>query len=154
MQSITNLLKNRNSQAVRDETRSALVAATASLGAKYLHFIARVLKASLKRGFEVHVLGYTLHSVLVKLTETVEVGGIDYCLLLLLEMLESDIVGEVGEEKNVEAIAVKMKETKHMRAFESMRLIAGVITFPTQVPTMSGPIRRNVPKTSSPTQPS
>jgi U3 small nucleolar RNA-associated protein 20 len=150
VQSITNLLKNRNSQAVRDEARSALVSVTATLGPRYLHFIAGVLKGSLTKGFEVHVLGYTLYSVLVKLLETVKVGEIDYCLPLLLEILENDIMGEVAEEKNVEAIAIKMKETKHMRSFESMRLIAQVITFPTQVPTMLGPVRRNLPKTFSP----
>ncbi|KAG0630923.1 hypothetical protein M758_1G214100 [Ceratodon purpureus] len=150
VQSITNLLKNRNSQAVRDEARSALVSVTATLGPRYLHFIAGVLKGSLTKGFEVHVLGYTLYSVLVKLLETVKVGEIDYCLPLLLEMLENDIMGEVAEEKNVEAIAIKMKETKHMRSFESMRLVAQVITFPTQVPTMLGPVRRNLPKTFSP----
>jgi U3 small nucleolar RNA-associated protein 20 len=150
VQSITNLLKNRNSQAVRDEARSALVSVTATLGPRYLHFIAGVLKGSLTKGFEVHVLGYTLYSVLVKLLETVKVGEIDYCLPLLLEILENDIMGEVAEEKNVEAIAIKMKETKHMRSFESMRLIAQVITFPTQVPTMLGPVRRNPPKTFSP----
>lgn len=150
VQSITNLLKNRNSQAVRDEARSALVSVTTTLGPRYLHFIAGVLKASLTKGFEVHVLGYTLYAVLVKLLETVKVGEIDYCLPLLLEMLDNDIMGEVAEEKNVEAIAIKMKETRHMRSFESMRLIAQVITFPTQVPTMLGPVRRNLPKTFSP----
>jgi U3 small nucleolar RNA-associated protein 20 len=150
VQSITNLLKNRNSQAVRDEARSALVSVTATLGPRYLHFIAGVLKGSLTKGFEVHVLGYTLYSVLVKLLETVKVGEIDYSLPLLLEILENDIMGEVAEEKNVEAIAIKMKETKHMRSFESMKLIAQVITFPTQVPTMLGPVRRNPPKTFSP----
>lgn len=150
VQSITNLLKNRNSQAVRDEARAALVAVSATLGPRYLHFIAGVLKASLTKGFEVHVLGYTLHSILVKLTEKVEVGKLDYCLPLLLEVLENDIMGEVAEEKNVEAIAIKMKETRHMRSFESIRLIAQVITFPTEVPTMLGPVRRNLPKTFSP----
>ena len=150
VQSITNLLKNRNSQAVRDEARSALVSVTATLGPRYLHFITGVLKASLTKGFEVHVLGYTLYSVLVKLLETVKVGEIDYCLPLLLEVLENDIMGEVAEEKNVEAIAIKMKETKHMRSFESMRLVAQVISFPTQVPTILGPVRKNLPKTFSP----
>jgi U3 small nucleolar RNA-associated protein 20 len=150
VQSITNLLKNRNSQAVRDEARAALVSVAGTLGPRYLHFIVGVLKASLTKGFEVHVLGYTINSIIVKLVEIVKVGDIDYCLVQLLEVLENDIMGEVAEEKNVEAIAGKMKETKHMQSFESMRLISQVITFPTQIPVMLGPIRRNLPKSLVP----
>ena len=150
VQSITNLLKNRNSQAVRDEARAALVSVAGTLGPRYLHFIVGVLKASLTKGFEVHVLGYTINSIIVKLVEIVKVGDMDYCLVQLLEVLENDIMGEVAEEKNVEAIAIKMKETKHMRSFESMRLISQVITFPTQIPVMLGPIRRNLPKSLVP----
>lgn len=150
LQSITNLLKNRNSQAVRDEARSALVSVAATLGPRYLHFIVGVLKASLTKGFEVHVLGYTLNAILVKVVETVKVGEFDYCVPLLLELLENDIMGEVAEEKNVEAIAIKMKETRHMRSFDGMKLIAQFSTFPSVVPTLLGPVRRNLPKTFSP----
>lgn len=150
VQSIINLLKNRNSQAVRDEARAALVSVAAILGPRYLHFIAGVLKASLTKGFELHVLGYTLNSILVKLVPSVTVGEMDYCLELLLEVLENDIMGEVAEEKSVDAIAGKMKETKHARSFESMRLIAQVITVPSQVPVILSPIRRNLQKSLAP----
>lgn len=150
VQSITNLLKNRKSQAVRDEARSALVAVAAILGPRYLHYIAGVLKASLTKGFEVHVLGYTLNSLLVKLIPTVKPGEIDYCLEQLLGLLENDIFGEVAEEKTVEAIAGRMKETRHVRSFESVRLISQVITFPSQVPVMLNIVRRNLHKSLTP----
>ncbi|CAM6068321.1 unnamed protein product [Sphagnum tenellum] len=150
VQSITNLLKNRKSQAVRDEARSALVAVAAILGPRYLHYIAGVLKASLTKGFEVHVLGYTLNSLLVKLIPTVKPGEIDYCLEQLLGLLENDIFGEVAEEKTVEAIAGRMKETRHVRSFESVRLISQVITFPSQVPVMLNIVRRNLHQSLTP----
>ncbi|KAH9571646.1 hypothetical protein CY35_02G105300 [Sphagnum magellanicum] len=150
VQSITNLLKNRKSQAVRDEARSALVAVAVILGPRYLHYIAGVLKASLTKGFEVHVLGYTLNSLLVKLIPTVKPGEIDYCLEQLLGLLENDIFGEVAEEKTVEAIAGRMKETRHVRSFESVRLISQVITFPSQVPVMLNIVRRNLHQSLTP----
>ncbi|KAG6556135.1 hypothetical protein Mapa_002076 [Marchantia paleacea] len=149
VRTIINLLKIR-SQAIRDEARAALVAITETLGAHYLRFIVEVLQDSLVKGFEVHVLGYTLNSILVKLLPTVEIGAIDYCLDQLLDVLENDIMGEVAEEKNVEAIAGKMKETKAMRSYESLKLLAEVANFQTHATALLGPARRNLQKSLSP----
>ncbi|CAM6096312.1 unnamed protein product [Calypogeia fissa] len=149
VQTVINALKSR-SQAVRDEARAALVAITETLGANYLHFVVDVLQSSLTKGFELHVLGYTLNSVLVKLVPKLKVGEIDYCLKQILEVLEKDIMGEVAEEKDVEAIAGKMKETKHMRSFESIKLLAQVVTFRTQIRALLGLVQRNLPKSLAP----
>ncbi|BBN08979.1 U3 small nucleolar RNA-associated protein 20 [Marchantia polymorpha subsp. ruderalis] len=149
VRTIINLLKIR-SQAIRDEARAALVAITETLGAHYLRFIVEVLQDSLVKGFEVHVLGYTLNSILVKLLPTVQIGAIDYCLDQLLDVLENDIMGEVAEEKNVEAIAGKMKETKAMRSYESLKLLAEVVNFQTHATALLGPVRRNLHKSLSP----
>ncbi|KAL3687831.1 hypothetical protein R1sor_014140 [Riccia sorocarpa] len=149
VRTIINLLKNRR-QAIRDEARAALVAISETLGAHYLRFIVEVLQESLTRGFEVHVLGYTLHSILVKILPTVKIGEIDYCVEQLLGVLENDIIGEVAEEKDVEAIAGKMRETKSGKSYESLKLVAEVVTFQTKATVLLGPVRRNLPKSLLP----
>ncbi|KAJ7564585.1 hypothetical protein O6H91_02G024400 [Diphasiastrum complanatum] len=149
LQIMINFLKSR-SQAVRDETRSALVSVAEALGARYLSYIVNMLKGSLTRGYELHVLGYTLNSILVKIVPTLNVGEIDYCLDQILHILEGDIFGEVAEEKDVKALAVRMKETKHMRSFESFKLIAQVTSFRLHGFTLLNPVRNFLPNSLSP----
>jgi U3 small nucleolar RNA-associated protein 20 len=57
---ICNFLKNRL-ESIRGEASSALAASAKELGIGYLQFVVKILRAILKRGFELHVLGYTLH---------------------------------------------------------------------------------------------
>lgn len=99
---------------MRDEVCFVLVLVVVILGLCYLYFIVGVLKVLFMKGFEVYVLGYILNVILVKVVEIVKVGEFDYCVLLLLELLENDIMGEVVEEKNVEVIVIKMKEMRYM----------------------------------------
>lgn len=125
---ICNFLKNRL-ESVRDEARSALAASLKELGIGYLQFVVKILRAILKRGFELHVLGYTLHYLLSKNITADMNGRLDYCLEDLLAVVGSDLFGDVAEQKEVEKIASKMKETKKRMSFETLKLIAQCITF-------------------------
>ncbi|KAK6941816.1 U3 small nucleolar RNA-associated protein 20, N-terminal [Dillenia turbinata] len=127
---ISNFLKSRV-ESSRDEARSALAACLKELGLDFLQFIVSVLRATLKRGYEVHVLGYTLHYILLKSLSNPVMGKLDYCLEDLIAVVENDILGDVAEEKEVEKIASKMKETRKCKSFESLKLIAQSITFKT-----------------------
>ncbi|KAL0433004.1 UNVERIFIED_CONTAM: Small subunit processome component 20 [Sesamum latifolium] len=95
---ISNFLKNRL-ESVRDEARSALAACLRELGLEFLQFIVKVLKSTLKRGYELHVLGYTLNFMLSKFLMNPICGKLDYCLEELLSVVENDILGDVSEEK-------------------------------------------------------
>ncbi|KAJ1284067.1 hypothetical protein BS78_03G175200 [Paspalum vaginatum] len=129
---ICNFLKNRL-ESIRDEARSALAASLKELGIGYLQFVVRILRAILKRGFELHVLGYTLHYLLSKNITADMNGRLDYCLEDLLAVVDSDLHGDVAEQKEVEKIASKMKETKKRMSFETLKLIAQSITFRTDL---------------------
>ncbi|XP_024539706.1 small subunit processome component 20 homolog isoform X1 [Selaginella moellendorffii] len=144
-QTITNFLKSR-SQEIRDAARSSIVGMVEVLGAKYLQFTVKMLHSSLKRGYEKHVLGYTLNTILIRLIPTLRVGDIDYCLEDMLKILEEEVFGEVAAEKEVEALARKMKERKQARSYDSFRLIAQVMTFDTHIHRLLQSIRE---KTSS-----
>ncbi|KAG2589626.1 small subunit processome component 20 homolog [Panicum virgatum] len=125
---ICNFLKNRL-ESIRDEARSALAASLKELGIGYLQFVVKILRAILKRGFELHVLGYTLHYLLSKNITADMNGRLDYCLEDLLAVVNSNLFGDVAEQKEVEKIASKMKETKKRMSFETLKLIAQSITF-------------------------
>lgn len=136
---ISNFLKNRL-ESIRDEARCALADCLKELGLEYLHFIVRVLRSTLKRGFELHVLGYTLNFILSKFLITPISGKLDYCLEDLLSVAQNDILGDVAEEKEVEKIASKMKETKKQKSFETLKLIAQSITFKSHALKLLSPV--------------
>nr|GEV01026.1 hypothetical protein [Tanacetum cinerariifolium] len=92
---ISNFLKSRL-ESVRDEA-----ACLKELGVEYLQVILKVLRSTLKRGFEVHVLGYTLNFILSKCLSVPESGKLDYCLEELLSVSVNDILEAVDAEVEV-----------------------------------------------------
>ncbi|KAG6678404.1 hypothetical protein I3842_14G078800 [Carya illinoinensis] len=146
---ISNFLKNRL-ESIRDEARSALAACLKELGLEYLQFIVRVLRATLKRGYELHVLGYTLNFILSKSLLVPACGKLDYCLEDLLSVVENDILGDVAEQKEVEKIASKMKETKTRKSLKTLELIAESITFKTHALKLLSPVTTHLQKQVTP----
>ncbi|CAG8452160.1 712_t:CDS:2 [Ambispora gerdemannii] len=125
---VCQILRSR-SQDVRDTTRNTLVKISNLLGPMYFSFIVKELKAALTQGYQLHVLGYTLHSLLLDLVPILEVGAIDYCVYEVTEILINDVFGEVGQEKDIDEITGKTKEMKSKKSFDSFELLAKVIEF-------------------------
>ncbi|KAJ8444736.1 hypothetical protein Cgig2_030410 [Carnegiea gigantea] len=146
---ILNFLKN-HLDSIRDESRSALAACLKVLGFEYLPSIVGALKATLKRGFEVHALGYTLHFILSKGLLDSEGGKVDCCFNELLCVIDNDIFGEVAEQKDVQKIASKMKETKKQRCFDTLKLIAQNVTFRTHGLKLLSPVTGRLQKHLTP----
>ncbi|KAK2988996.1 hypothetical protein RJ640_013987 [Escallonia rubra] len=146
---ISNFLKNRL-ESSREEARSALAACLKELGLEYLQFVVKVLRATLKRGYELHVLGYTLNFILSKCLSKPISGKLDYCLEELLCIVENDIFGNVSEEKEVDKIASKMKETRKNKSFETLKLIAQSITFNTHALKLLLPVTVHLKKQLTP----
>uniref|UniRef100_A0A2P2MF27 Uncharacterized protein n=1 Tax=Rhizophora mucronata TaxID=61149 RepID=A0A2P2MF27_RHIMU len=146
---IANNLKSRL-ESIRDEARRALAACLKELGLEFLQFIVRVLRATLKRGYELHVLGYSLNFILSKFLSEPINGKLDYCLEDLLSVVETDILGDVAEEKEVEKIASKMKETKKRKSFETLKLIAQSVTFKSHALKLLSPITAQIQKYVTP----
>ncbi|KAF9622576.1 hypothetical protein IFM89_032475 [Coptis chinensis] len=146
---ICNFLKN-HLESIRDEARHALAACSKELGLEYLQFIVKVLRATLKRGRDMHVLGYTLNFVLLKALVSPSTGKLDYCLEELLSVAENDIMGDVAEEKEVEKIASKMKETKKPKSFGTLKLISQSITFKTHALKLLSPVKAHLHKHLTP----
>ncbi|CAG8442214.1 6253_t:CDS:10 [Scutellospora calospora] len=122
------ILRSR-SQDTRDATRDTLVKISNFLGPIYFSFIVKELQGALTRGYQLHILGYTLHSLLLNLVSILKVGDVDYCLQLIVDIIINDIFGHVAEEKDAEEMTGKSKEMKAKKGFGSFEILAKIIQF-------------------------
>ncbi|EPX71364.1 U3 snoRNP protein Utp20 [Schizosaccharomyces octosporus yFS286] len=120
---ICHILRSR-AQESRDATRKTLSSIAKVLGPKYFSFILNQLRLSLQRGYQLHVLGYTVHSLLVTVEEVYPYGSLDYCLDSLSTIFVHEIFGEVGLEKDAEEYKSNVKEIKGNKSFDSYEIIA------------------------------
>lgn len=112
------------SQELRDLVRTTLGKIAEVLGAKYLVFLVRELKGALRRGTQLHVLGYTIHSLLVEMENVLVPGDLDDSSALIGEIVMEDIFGATGSEKDEEGFISKMKEIKQRKSFDSGQILA------------------------------
>ena len=124
---VCNILRSR-AQESRDMTRKTLVEISTIIGPSCLGFILKELKSSLARGYQLHVLSYTVHSILVATAPIFKPGDIDYCLPQIVSVILDDIFGTTGQEKDAEEYISKMKEVKSSKSYDSMELIAKTAT--------------------------
>jgi U3 small nucleolar RNA-associated protein 20 len=117
------LLRHRM-DGVRDRARATLAQILEALGPLYFTFIVREASVALTKGYQLHVLSYTVYELFQKLVPIMEVGDIEECTDLLVDIFLRDIFGSVGEEKDAEDFAKKIKEAKKCRSFDAFELMA------------------------------
>lgn len=108
----------------REMARSTLVKIACILGAPCFGFILKELRGALTRGYQLHVLSYTVHSILVAVIPEFKQGDLDYCVDQVVAVIMDDIFGVTGQEKEAEEYTNKMKEIKSSKSQDSMELIA------------------------------
>ncbi|KLU93058.1 U3 small nucleolar RNA-associated protein 20, partial [Magnaporthiopsis poae ATCC 64411] len=108
----------------REMARSTLVKIACILGAPCFGFILKELRGALTRGYQLHVLSYTVHSILVAVIPEFKQGDLDYCVDQVVAVIMDDIFGVTGQEKEAEEYTNKMKEVKSSKSQDSMELIA------------------------------
>lgn len=108
----------------RDMARDTLSKMTSLLGPSYLGFVLKELRGALTSGPQLHVLSYTMHTILVAGIPQFGPGEIDYCLGDIMGIIMDDIFGVVGQEKDAEGYTSKTKEVKSSKSQDSMELIA------------------------------
>ncbi|KAF2102106.1 HEAT repeat protein [Rhizodiscina lignyota] len=126
---LSNILRSR-SQESRDLTRRTLADITTLIGPAYFGFVLKELRRSLQRGYQLHVLSFTVHSILVSTSSNFKLGDLDYCLNDIITIIMDDIFGVTGQEKDAEEYISKMKEVKSSKSYDSMELIAQITTIP------------------------
>ena len=122
---VCHVLRSR-SQEARDQTRKTLNAILSLTGPTYLGFILKELRSALQQGYQLHVLSFTVHSLLVNRIESFQPGDLDDCLPELSTIIMDDIFGVTGQEKDAEEYKSGMKEVKSSKSFDTMELLARV----------------------------
>ncbi|KAL6704144.1 U3 snoRNP protein [Coniothyrium glycines] len=117
------ILKSR-AQEARDMSRNTLSEIAMLMGPEFLGFILKALRTALQRGYQLHVLSFTLHHILVKLSDQLQPGDLDYCLQDIVDCVMDDTFGVTGQEKDAEEYISKMKEVKSSKSFDSMDIVA------------------------------
>lgn len=133
------ILKSK-AQESRDMSRNTLSDIAVLMGPRYLGFILKALRTALQRGYQLHVLSFTLHHILVKLSDQMKPGDLDYCLAEVVDVVMDDTFGITGQEKDAEEYISKMKEVKSSKSFDSMDIVARSAT-PSHIIKLVLPIR-------------
>ena len=120
---VCHILKSR-SQEARDTCRKTLNDIIVILGPSFFSFVLRELKAALARGYQLHVLGYTVHSLLTHLPA--KYGDLDRCVKDIVDVLVGDIFGVTGVEKDSEGYTTSMKEVKATKSYDSFEVLASI----------------------------
>ncbi|KAL9588748.1 MAG: hypothetical protein Q9203_002452 [Teloschistes exilis] len=124
---VCNILRSR-AQESRDLTRKTLVEMAVVAGPAYFGFILKELRRALARGYQLHVLSYTVHSLLVGTASDYTLGDLDYCFPQIVAIIMDDIFGATGQEKDAEEYISKMKEVKSSKSYDSMEIVAKTAT--------------------------
>lgn len=123
---LTDLCHILRSKAVeaRDMARATLAKIACILGPPSFGFILKEMRGALKMGTQLHVLSYTMHTLLLAVTPEFQQGDLDYCLESMVAVIMDDIFGISGQEKDAEGYVSKWKEVKSSKSQDSMELIA------------------------------
>jgi U3 small nucleolar RNA-associated protein 20 len=124
---ICQILRSK-AQESRDMTRDTLSKICVLLGPSCFGFVLKELRGALTKGYQLHVLSYTTHSILVATIPEYAPGALDYCLPSIVAIIMDDIFGAAGQEKDAEEYVSKMKEVKSNKSHDSMELLARTAT--------------------------
>jgi U3 small nucleolar RNA-associated protein 20 len=147
---LCNILKSRQ-QSARDTAREILVKMLISLGVGYLGYIVKALYGVLTKGYQLHVLGYAIHSLLVGIKPTIETHSteLDSSVYLLVQIFVSDIFGEVGAEREVQELNGKMREIKKTMSFDSFEIVSSIMSMSSTM-TLLNPLKELMLESSNP----
>ncbi|KAL2713487.1 small subunit processome component 20 [Vespula squamosa] len=115
-------------ESVRRVTREVLQKIMITLGPKYLHHLLRELNSLLTKGFQVHVLAYTIHSVLTVLKPHFQKFDVNRNLQSILSVCKIDLFGLTAEEKEVIGIVKNITEAKSTKSYDIFHILAEYMT--------------------------
>ncbi|XP_037702214.1 small subunit processome component 20 homolog isoform X2 [Choloepus didactylus] len=141
------LLKNR-AQEIRDIARSTLAKIIEDLGVHYLQYVLKELQTTLVRGYQVHVLTFTVYMLLHGLTNKLHVGDLDSCLDIMIEIFNHELFGAIAEEKEVKQILSKIMEARRSKSYDSYEIL-GKFVGKDQVTKLILPLKEILQNTTS-----
>ena len=143
---LTSLLSQlqRREQEARDVTRRVMVDMVPVIGVQRLATVLDEARATMRRGNQPHVLGYYIHCVLERLVrERVAVGLLDDCVECVMGVVMDEMVGEVGREKEVDALKRQAKEVRMNKSMEVVEALSELCSFD-RIVTVITPLRQSL----------
>ena len=123
MLDVCHILRSRD-QGSRDLTRKTLVEFCQILGSANFSMVLKGLRTALLRGYQLHVLSYTVHSILVALDTNLSTEVLDSSSSQIMDIVMSDSFGVTGKEKEAEEYISKMKEVKSSKSSDTLEIMA------------------------------
>jgi U3 small nucleolar RNA-associated protein 20 len=120
---ISHILRSRDLEA-REQTRRTFSTILRLVGPTYLNFMLKELRSALQRGYQLHVLSYTVHYLLVTNADQFQPGDLDACLDEFMAVVMDDIFGVTGQEKEAEDYTASMKEIKSSKSYDTTEILA------------------------------
>ena len=127
---LINLASRLRSRKIEERTasRDVLCQMAKLLGSNYFHFIFSILEGNLQRGYQLHILLFTINAVMNSMTEDVEhqsietfssdrIGAFDDSLPKLMDLIGNELFGNILEEKRVAALVKKTPEASKTISF-------------------------------------
>ncbi|KAI0764301.1 armadillo-type protein [Trametes elegans] len=141
------------SQETRDLARETLSRIAVSLGPSYLPLMIREMRAALLRGPHLHVLAYSIHSLLVHVTtgeRATIFHTLDGCVNDVATVSAEVIFGESGKDVQSEGFKTKMREVRSSssKGVDSFAILAKYIT-PPKISSLLLPIRNIMGETET-----
>lgn len=136
---ICHILRSKSWES-RELARNTLAKIACILGSPSFGFILKELRGALNAGTQLHVLSYTMHSLLLAVIPDFQQGDLDYCLDSMVAIIMDDVFGVSGQEKDAEGYISKTKEVKSSKSQDSMELIASTASI-TQLVALVKPLQ-------------
>lgn len=114
-------------ESVRRTTREILQKIMVTLGPEYLHHLLKEMNALLTRGYQVHVLSFTIHAVLVSLKPFLKPAHMASNLSAILSVCKIDLFGPSAEEKEIAGIVKNVSEAKSTKSFDIFHILGEFI---------------------------
>ena len=127
---LINLASRLRSRKIEERTgsRDVLCQMAKVLGPNYFHFIFSILEGNLQRGYQLHILLFTINAIMNAMTEEAEndstksspdenIGAYDDSLGKLMELVGNELFGNIQEEKRVAALVKKTPEASKTISF-------------------------------------
>ncbi|KAI9104108.1 hypothetical protein DFS34DRAFT_606980 [Phlyctochytrium arcticum] len=111
-------------QDVRDRSRETLCGILSILGMRHLHFVIQEMMATLARGYQKHVLVYTIHNILSQRILDLKGNLMDETLKNICNVALGDIFGQTGQEKEIQGLKGKMREMKGSKGNDILEILA------------------------------
>ncbi|CAI4226420.1 unnamed protein product [Auanema sp. JU1783] len=100
------------SMVVRKHARENTLKVVACLGPQYLSPIIKEIKMIMNKGYQIHVMVFTVHALIESMKDNLSTGVLDNCLEEIMDCIVQDQFGDLSEEKEVGSIRAKTFEAK------------------------------------------